>query len=350
MFEPILDRPKQAIHHLLELFILHICRLDDTWDQEWLSSVVQYLAAISQHLIPAIQPSKSVQWKAAVFDKRGKIVGHIPQSEESYPKNQTISSKPILDIISSYASAFTEDDITKEELSCLTGLMDEPAKTAIMVYAWYLNSFGVKNGWLRQYFYATLGRRERPRDAPPDSLKEDVIAGGRLGRSEEELHTLFAPPFLDQRGHLIWYTVRQATRGEIIGRPATSYARGNNVRIQSTRDISRSIQIHHSHVCNASVLDIRLWDSWTHQARGVGPFRSLSNSALSAKTVRFDKPVLIEHALAVGFRVVGGCLISPAGRLLLVTKGENALYKARFHLLRNAEQETLTWHTGMQFA
>ncbi|CAN8073745.1 unnamed protein product [Agarophyton chilense] len=204
-----------------------------------------------------------------------------------------------------------EPDITKEELSRMPGLMDEPAKTAIMVYAWYLKSYQIKNGWLRPYLNSPLGRRERHRNVSELSLSEDLVTTGRLGRIGEELHTLYALAFLDTRGHLTWYTVRQATRGEIIGGVASTYARGNNVRINSSKNTRQSIQIRYDHICNFEVLDFRLWESWTHNIRSTGPCKSMGNRTRSLRAVRFDEPVILEDALAVGFRIVNGVLVNP---------------------------------------
>lgn len=347
LFEPILDRPKQAIQHLLELFILHVCRMEAPSDPYWLTSLLDYLAAVSQHLIPAVLPVRSLQWAAVVYDKTGKPVSTIPQTEESYPKNVRIDAALILDIVSSYSSSFKECDISKDELSQMSGLMDEPAKTAVMVYAWLLASLDVRNGWLRPFLHTTLGRRERPRNAP---LREGVTSDGRMGRRGEELHTLFSQAYVDRMGHLVWYTVRQALPGEIIGRPATSYARGNNVRIQSSKDVAKSVRIHHSQICNIKHLDFRLWESWTHSSRGVGPYAGLASRVLSARRVRFEEPVLIEDALAVGFRVVGGSLISPSGKEMLVSKRADGIYTARNPILRCPEKKSVSWHTGMKFA
>lgn len=347
LFEPILDRPKQAIQHLLELFILHVCRMETPSDPYWLTSLLDYLAAVSQHLIPAVQPVRSVQWAAAVYDKAGKPVLTVPQTEESFPRNVRIDTTLILDIVSSYSSSFKERDISKDELSLMTGLMDQPAKTAVMVYAWLLASLDVRNGWLRPLLHATLGRRERP---PNVTLPEGATSDGRLRRMGEELHTLFSQAYVDRMGHLVWYTVRQALPGEIIGRPATSYARGNNVRIQSSKDLSKSVRIHHSQICNIKLLDFRLWESWTHSSRGVGPYAGLSNRVLSARRVRFEEPVLIEDALAVGFRVVNGSLISPSGKEMLVSKRADGIYTARNPILRCPERNSVPWHAGIKFA
>lgn len=347
LFEPILDRPKQAIQHLAELFILHVCQMETPSDPHWLTSLVEYLAAVSQHLIPAVQPVRTVQWAAVVYDKAGKSVSTVPQTEESYPRNAIIDSSLILDIISSYSSSFKERDISKDELSHMTGLMDEPAKTAVMVYAWLLASLDIRNGWLRPFLRSHLGRRERPRSTPQPG---QVYAGGRLGRMSEELHTLFSQAYVDRLGHLVWYTVRQAVPGEIIGRPATSYARGNNVRIQSSKDLSRSVRIHHSQICNINHLDFRLWESWTHSARGVGPYAGLANHVLSARRVRFDEPVVIEDALAVGFRVVGGTLVNPNGKEIHLSKRNDGVYTVRNRILKSSEKASISWQNGMKFA
>lgn len=350
LFLPIIDRPKQAIQHLFELFILHVCRMDTSWNEQWVSSLVNYLAPVSQHVIPAIQPCKSIQWYGLEFDTRGRPVSKVPKFEEYYPKHQIIPSKRILDVISHYSKSFQEDDIAKTDLTRMIGLMDEPAKTAVIGYAWFLNSQGVKNGWLRPYLHASLGRRELSHSpVSTASAKKDPTVDSRIGRVEEELHTLFSLPFFDNQGHLVWYTVRTASPGEIVGRLASSYARSNHVRIHSSKDLSKSVQIHYSHVCNFNSLDFRLWESWTNHARGVGPFRSLAKTNLSLRVVRFDRPVLLEDALAVGFRVVHGHLINPSGIRMLVVLTSNGMYKAIEHPLRVRKQEPFAWVPRMKF-
>ncbi|KAI0566993.1 hypothetical protein FGB62_5g318 [Gracilaria domingensis] len=347
-FEPIIDRPKQALQHLFELFILHVCQLDISYELKWVDDLVQYLAAISQHLIPAVKPEHSVQWGAAVYDERRKIVRYMPQREESYPKRETVNSREIIDIISRYSQTFAEPDISKEELSRMPGLMDEPAKTAIMVYAWYLKTFRIKNGWLRPYLNSPLGRRERHRNVPELSRGNALIAGGRLGRAGEELHTLYALAFLDTRGHLIWYTVRRAIRGEIIGGIACSYARGNNVRIHSSKDLRHSIQIRYDHICNFEVLDFRLWESWTQDLRSVGPCKSMGNRGRTFRAVRFDEPVVLEDALAVGFRIVNGVLVNPKGKAMRVVRGSDGLFRVHRQRLRPMAVERIPWHPRMR--
>lgn len=229
----------------------------------------------------------------------------------------------------------------------MTALMDEPAKSAVMAYAWYLHSLRIKNGWLRPYLSTALGRRERPRNCPGG-------ADGRLDRAREPLHTLYAAPYLDTNGHLVWYTVREAKLGEIIGLQASSYARGNNVRIHSCMDRERSVRIHHTQICNIERLDYRLWESWTHGARAFGAFAGLGNRALTGKWILFDAPVVVEDALAVGFRVVGGALINPNGRKMVVARRPDGVYTARVPLLKGAHKEhkagKVDWHRGMKFA
>lgn len=347
LFEPIVDRPKQAIQHLLELFIIHVCQMETPSDPYWLTSLVDYLAAVSQHLIPLVQPVRTIQWAAVVHDKSGKAASKVPQSEESHPRNVPIDSRLILDIISSYTKSFKERDISKDELRKMPGLMDEPAKTAVMVYARFLASLDIHNGWLRKFLQSYLGRRERPRS--PQS-ERGGNAGGRLGRVSEELHTLFAQAYVDRLGHLVWYTVRQAVPGEIIGRPATSYARGNNVRIQSSKDLSKSVRIHHSQICNIDRLDFRLWESWTHSVRGTGSYAGLANHALSARSVRFDEPVEIDDALAAGYRVVGGSLVNPNGKIVHILRRNDGLYKPVTWRMKNTVRTSISWHTGMKFA
>lgn len=348
LFEPIIDRPKQAIHHLFELFILHVCQLNAAHSPDWVEDLVQYLSAISQHLIRPVQPEKSVQWAAAIYDDKGTIRRYVPQREECYPKSEYVEAGQIVDIISRYTRSFMEPDISREELSRMSGLMDEPAKTAVMVYAWYLNTYRIKNGWLRPFLNSPLGRRERDRRVPEKSRRNAYIAGGRLGRAKEALHTLYALAFTDTRGHLVWYTVRTATRGEIIGSVACSYARGNNCRINSSKDMRKSIQIRYDHVCNFEVLDFRLWDSWTHNLRSTGPCRSMGNRRLSPRTVRFDEPVILEDALAVGYRLVDGVLINPKGKPIQVSRGKDGLFRARRKLLRSIEKEPIDWHPRMR--
>lgn len=343
-FLPIIDRPKQAIQHLLELFILHICTLDVSWDAKWVSNLVNYLAAISQHLIPHLEPNHTKQWTALIRDKRGRVIKRVLQAEETYPKSQEILSEKIIDIIGSYSESFQEPDLTYDVLSKMTGLMDEPAKTAIIVYAWFLQSRGIHNGWLKKHLNSPLGRRERQRRHTP-SPKED-----RLDRADEPLHTLFSHPFIDNHGHLVWNTVRTATRDEILCRPATSYARGNNVRIHTSKDLSKSVQVRRSHVCNLPVLDLRLWESWVFRVHGIGPFSSLAKQTVPARVVRFDSPVYIDSALAVGFRVVHGNLYAPDGHQVLVTRRSDGLYKAHSIFHKSQKQGLLEWHTGMKFA
>jgi len=309
-----------------------------------------------------VQPVRLAQWSVATTDKRGRAGERVAQMEEVYPKNANVNASAIVHLIAEYATSFAHSDITHEELSRMTGLMDEPAKTAVMAYAWFLADADIHNGWLRPYLNASLGRRERPSAARlPAHVKPCVETEGRVGRLSEELHTIYAPPFINRLGHLVWYTIRQARRGEIIGRPASSYARGNNVRIHSSKNISKSLQIHHSQVCNLEVLDLRLWESWTMQARGVGSYGSLANRALSSRIVRFDRPVLVEDALAVGFRVVEGRLINPNGAEMVVSKTPNGLYHAKAPLLRSPSRECkltqpavprecIRWHTSMKFA
>lgn len=346
LFSPILDRPKQALQHLLELFILHVCQMETPSDPLWLTNLIQYLAHASVHLIPDAKPVRATQWVAAVCERGGKTVSTVPQMEESYPRNLPVDSKLIINILSSYASSFTEPDISKLEIASMTGLMDEPAKTAVIVYAWFLASLDIRNGWLRKMLNSDLGRRERPRTAPPSQKPR---GGGRLGRLSEEPHTIFSNPFINRIGHLVWYTVRQAIRGEIIGGPACSYARGNNVRMQCSKDLAKSVRIHHSQICNLERLDFRLWESWSHSVRASGPYASLGCHALSARRVKFDEPVRLEDALAVGFRVVDDTLVSPNGKELVVSRRKDGFYSARSPILLSTEVGPVKWRAGMLF-
>lgn len=351
-FNHVLLRPKQALQHLLELLIIRVATSNPTWEPDWVEGVVEYLAAVSDYLIPSVQAGQSAQWASAAVDARGKPVRQVPQMEECYPADIAIDASGIMHVIASVAPGLPDSPVSRAQLARMTGLMDEPAKTAVMCYSWFLASAGVPNGWLGPYLSAGLGRRERRArlpshlTLPPDSL----TAGGRLARVDEELHTLYAPPFIDRLGHLIWYTVRVARPGEIIGRPATSYARSNFVRIQSSKRLSRSVQIHHSHVCNADVLDWRLWLSWTHGARATGAFKSLAADSLSPRVVPFDKPVRIECALAVGFRVVQGVLVNPLGKRLVVVPHSDSLFKAKAQSCRDSDKKDVPWRNGLLFA
>lgn len=161
---------------------------------------------------------------------------------------------------------------------------------------------------------------------------------------------MFSTPYIDRMGHLVWYTVRQAVPNEIIGRPACSYARGCNVRIQSSKDIAKSVRIHRSQICNIDRLDYRLWESWTHSVRAGGAFSSLGSHAFSARRVKFDHPVKLEDALGAGFRVIEGTLVNPNGKEAVVSRQKDGLYLAKYPILLSAEKSSVKWHSGMKFA
>lgn len=351
-FVSIMNRPKQALQHILELLILSVCTLGPEQEDAWVSAALNELFTAAELLIPPVASSHANQWSTMSVDSKGRPARNVPQVEECYSNDFPIDATGIVRIIATFAPALPGEPIPCNRLAGMTGLMDEPAKSAVMVYAWFLANAGIPNGWLRPYLAATLGRRELlPRlplslSAPPDT----ACAGGRLARSGEELHTLYAPPFTDRLGHLLWYTVRAARPGEVIGRPATSYARANAVRIHSSMRLSRSVQIHPSHICNSDVLDWRLWLSWTHGYRATGSFKSLAADSLSPHTVAFDKPVRIECALAVGFRVVQGSLINPSGKKLVVIRHSESLFKAKAHSCRGTDRSPIPWSSGMLFA
>lgn len=350
-FNFLITRPKQASQHMLELFILQLCRIDPYWNVDVVDGAVDSLVQITDHLIPPVTPAVSCfQWTALVHDCKRRVCRRVSQSEPSYPSTALVDTDAIVRVIAENAVLLPEATITTEQLSEMTGLMDEPAKTAVMAYAWFLASVGVNNGWLVSFLTAPLGRRERPPHLPSDvsSQYHQYSADGRLGRSNEELHTLYAPPFVNRHGQLVWYTIRTAWPGEVIGRTASVYAVCNRVRIHSCKSLSRSVQIHHSHVCNARALDIRLWQSWTHSARSVGTYKSLSNCAFSSRSVSFDAPVRLEGALGVGFRVVTGVLFNPDGKRLAVIELPDGLFKAKL-ISYDAIPEPVPWHNGMKF-
>lgn len=372
LFSSIMPRPKQALQHLFELFLLHLCLLDPTWHPVWVADLLSYLSAAADNLIPPTPPvNPSVQWTAILRDKKGRITQRVPQLEDAYPSTHNISAGHILHILTVYAPAVTNrPPITHDYLSSLPGLMDEPAKTAIMAYAWFLAAHDIPNAWLYPFLHAPLGRRERPARIPRRLSESGVIAtvttdpsGGRLSRVDEELHTLYAPPFLNRHGQLSWYTVRAAAPGEIIGRLASSFARGAVVRIDSCRRVSRSVQVHYSHVCNFEALHFRLWATWGNGRKALGAFKSLGVvdendftagcpvTGLGRGTAVFDSPVTIEQALAVGYRIVEGALITPAGRRVKVWMGTDGLYRVRTAPAKGEadEEDVVEWRRGMKF-
>lgn len=314
-FHGILNRPKQSIHHLFELFIITVCQLETPTDPPWLNNLLDYLASACLHLIPAIpqQASKLTE----------------------YPSSIQADAKLILDILRTYTSSFVESQIQRNELACMTGNMDEPAKTALMAYAWMLDVMNINNGWLRPYLTAAIGCRN--------------------GKHEQsvELFTLYSPPFVDVKGHVKWYTVRKAQPNHIIGRQAQVYAINNRVVIVTDTQIDRSIQIHHSQLCNRPRFDLRLWTTWTAGGTAIGPFAGLGKKRPLGKPVRFDAPVRIDDAIAVGYRVRDSRLLNPAGKLMNVSKSPHGYYRAK--LVNNhshsghSPQESVQWHMEMKF-
>lgn len=337
---------------MFELFLLHLCTTDPYWHVDWVDDVIDHLVPLADTFIPSVTPDSAVQWTSVVRDKHGRPIQRVPQSEEGYPPVDPVPTDAIVEVIAQIAPAFSLPPVSHHDLAHMTGLMDEPAKTAVMAYAWFLASRNVDNGWLRPYLIGPLGRRELPPTLDDDALENTLkhSVEGRLAREDEELHTLYAPPFVNRVGHLVWYTVRYARPGDMLALPAESYARRNNVRIHSVKRFSRSVKIRGAAVCNPHVLDLRLWFSWTHGVRGTGPYKSLANDSFTAKTVAFNKPVRIECALAVGFRVVQGILINPYGKPLAVVSIGDGLFKAKSHSPRKGDDEPVPWHPGMKFS
>lgn len=350
-FKCITHRPKQASQHMFELFVVHVCTTDPYWHVDWVDDVVDYLVPLADTFIPSVTPDSAVQWTSIVRDKFGRQTHRVPQTEENYPPVDPVPTDAIVDVIAKIAPTFSLPPVSRDDLEQMTGLMDEPAKTAVMAYAWFLASRNVDNGWLRPYLLGPLGRRELPPTLDDDALENTLThsADGRLARQDEELHTVYAPPFVNHVGHLVWYTVRYCRPGDMLALPAESYARRNNVRIYSVKQFSRSVKIHRAAVCNPHVLDLRLWFSWTHGARGIGPCKSLANDVFSLKVVSFDKPVRLECALAAGFRVVQGILVNPAGKPLTVVNIGDGLFKAKSYS-HKGDGEPIPWHPAMNFA
>lgn len=373
----ILSRPKQAIHHLLELLIIHVCTLPPDPDpavDTWHTATVDYLARAAHDLIPSnIFPATSIQWYASPprpysSSSSARItppisattttttttnpqsvpnspprVGSakpssqtarlIPQTEESFPSDVVIDAHSIMHVIASVTHQLPnpESQIPFTVLSELPGLMDEPARTSAITYAWFLHSEKIPNGFLRKFIFSSaLARRELPANLSNNHMNN---VDGRLIRRKEELHSIYGQPFINRLGHLSWYTVRTARVGEVITRPAESYAKGCNVRIHSCKTLSRSVAVKASHLCNRAVLDLRLWSSWTMGFRGIGSFKGLANPRGSSArgVVVFDEPVRMEGALGVGFRIVDGVVVDPLGRVHVVlgVEGQRNLYRLR---------------------
>lgn len=270
-------------------------------------------------------------------------------SEEYYPSTQTVNAKSIVDIISSYSESFTEPPLTFDQLANIPLTMDQPVIAAVVAYAYFLHTHEIKNGWLRSFFQTIPARRERAR-----THSQPLLEHGRI-RVKQSLHTLFSAPFVNNRGHLIWYAANRAKPSNILSLPTACYARSNIVRIHSTNDHSKYIQVHVSRICNKMFLDMRLWQSWTHNMRGVGQFCSLANPVISIGAVRFDHHVLIEGALAVGFRLVNGLLYNPAGVRMVVRKRKDDFYVARTQVMHHQNgrgkraEEKIDWQSGMRF-
>lgn len=209
LFIPILSRPKQAIHHLLELLIIHVCTLPPDPDpvvHSWTTATVDYLARAAHDLIPSnTLPATSVQWYASPSPpytsassapttppaspaatvsshpnsqsvhsspsrvgpaKRSSQTSRLtPQTEEAFPSNVFIDAQSILHVIGSVTHQLPnpEPHIPFAVLSQLPGLMDEPARTAAITYTWFLHSESIPNGFLPKFIFSSaLARRELP--------------------------------------------------------------------------------------------------------------------------------------------------------------------------------------------
>lgn len=294
LFTPIIHRRKHSLHYLLELFILHVILLPPTSPsaKQWTEHLLSYLSRASPYLIPEIS---------------GK-----PLTER------------ILGIITAYAPALSLTQIPESYLTSLIAPPDEPAKAAIFAFAAFLHRYDAPNGWLLKYLTPAHGNRS---PLPPAFN-----------------HCLYCPPFLDSRGHLVWYTVRTVHDSILHGCRTWVSAHGAIVALRSGSFPGSAIQMHRREIVNYKRFDIRLWETWTGGAAGIGKFASLGRGGLG-RPISFDRPVVFEDALAVGWTVKNGILRDPNGTPRSVRRGKDGLYR----VIRGKGEE-VDWQPGMRFA
>lgn len=321
LFSPILDRPKQALHHLLELFLLHICLHPNPPNPTYHQTLLHHLAALSQHLIPPVQP----------------ITHH---AKESYPAIP-IPADTILSILRDFLPAFPAP-FPPPVPTALPGEQPNPAKSAILAYAAFLDSQNLPTAWLAPYLMPNVpGRRERPSRHHPTTKPRQKPP------LPPPLHTLFTLPYLNRHTHLIWLTVRTAaTPSDIIALPATSYARGNAVTIRSETDPALAARVDATQIVNVRRLDSRLWETWTGGACAAGRFASLAPRRVLGRVVRFDRPVRGDDALAAGWAFKqGGVAVRPDGKTVRVGRRADGLFE-----VGGGGRWVGPWPVGMKFA